>query len=62
MTEQEIFMGWTAILDAVMDETDPPDGLFKALVEADTERAARFTKFLVEIGCAEVDVVQEAAH
>ena len=54
--------GWTAILDCIIDQCDPPAGLLEALTEVDPERAARFAQFLIATGCGTVTAVQSEVH
>lgn len=54
--------GWTAILDAIIDQIDPPEGLLEALTEADPERAARFAQFCIATGCGTVTATQANAE
>ena len=62
MTQAEIYYSWTRVLDCIMAEQDPPEGLLEALSRDDQERSGRFAQFLIASGCGTVTAVQSEVH
>jgi len=62
MDECEIAQGWLCIFDAMLMETDAPDGLLAELEQYDKARHDRFIQWLLSIGCAEVVHLPGQAH